>query len=204
MSWKGGQRGLRDLAEGLVKAGALQFGTFSLPGGKESSYYVNLRALPSYPGAYRLVVDAVAGLVSKKTPKADALFGIPLTGLTIASPVALALKKPLIYARTQKDSEGRVMEGEVRPGWNIAVVDDITDTGRSALASVKALEQEGGEVTHAFVLIDRLEGAAGRLKGAGVALNAVTDVLELAETLHSMELITNEHLDAVTRSVKSR
>lgn len=203
MTWKGGRGSLRDLAEGLVKAGALQFGTFSLPDGSNSSYYINLRGLPSYPGVYSLVVDAATDLVSKKAPKCDALCGIPVTGLTIASPVALALKKPLIYTR-DKGHDDRMVEGEVRPGWNVVVVDDLTKTGNSVLSSAKMVEQEGGDVTHAAVLIDRLEGARDRLKESGIVLNAVADVLELADALYSMQQISKENLDAMSRSVKGR
>ncbi len=195
---------LRDLAAGLVKVGALQFGTFTLPDGRETSYFINLGGLPSYPGVYRLVVDAMTQLVSSKTPKANAICGIPITGLTIASPVALALKKPLAFTRTSRQASGRVVEGEVRPGWNLVVVDDLATSGKTILASAKAIEEEGGEVSHAAVLIDRLEGARERLSKEGISLHCVTDVMELADTLFSMELISESNLKAITRSVRGR
>ncbi len=204
MAWRKRRNRLRDLAEGLTKAGALQFGTFALPDGRESSYNINLRGLPSYPGVFGLVVDAMADLISTKTPKANAICGIPLTGLTIASPVAIALKKPLAYTRTSRQSSGRVVEGEVRPGWNLVVLDDVSRSGRAILASAKAVEEEGGEVTHAAVLIDRLEGARERLSKGGIALHAVTDVMELADTLFSMELVSEGDLKSITKSVGSR
>lgn len=204
MAWKGGREGLRDLAEGLVKAGALQFGTFALPDGSNSSYYINLRGLPSYPGVYSLVAEAVSDIITRKLTKVDALCGIPVTGLTIASPVAMSVKKPLIYTRSQGSHDDRMIEGEVRPGWNVVVVDDLTKTGNSVLAAANVVEHEGGEVKHAVVLIDRLEGAKEKLGKAGISLNAVTDVLELANTLYSMEQISKENLDAMSRSVRQR
>ena len=73
MAWKKRSSRLNDIAEGLVKAGALQFGTFTLPDGKDSSYYVNLRGLPSYPGVYGMLVEAMSDVVSKQAPRADAL-----------------------------------------------------------------------------------------------------------------------------------
>jgi orotate phosphoribosyltransferase len=204
MAWRKRRTRIRDLAEGLAKAGALQFGTFTLPDGRESSYFINLRGLPSYPGAYSLVVDAMTDLVSSKAANANAICGIPITGLLIASPVALTLKKPLTYTRSSRQSSGRVVEGEVRPGWNLVVVDDLATSGKTILASAKAVEEEGGEVKHAAVLIDRLEGARERLSKQGIALHAVTDVLEIADTALSMGLISDSDVKAITRSVGKR
>ena len=129
MAWKKRRNRVSDIAEGLAKVGALQFGTFTLPDGRDSAYYVNLRGLPSYPGVYGLVVEAVSGLVSKKLPKADALCGVPLTGLLVASPVALALRKPLVYTRIEGKAGNRSVEGVVRPGMNVVVVDDLATSG---------------------------------------------------------------------------
>ena len=56
MAWKTRRTQISNLAEGLAKAGALQFGTFTLPDGRESSYYINLRGILSYPGLYSLAV----------------------------------------------------------------------------------------------------------------------------------------------------
>lgn len=204
MTWRKRRNRLRDLAEGLTKAGALQFGTFTLPDGKESSYFINLRGLPSYPGVFGLVVEAMADLLTTKTPKANAIFSAPGTGLTIALPLALSLKKPMAYARMVGQGSEKAVEGEVRPGWNFVVVDDLATSGKTILASAKAAEEAGGEVTHAAVIIDRLEGARERLSKAGIALHCVTDVMELADTLASMELIGKNDLKAITKSVGSR
>jgi orotate phosphoribosyltransferase len=204
VAWKKRRSQLRDLAEGLVKVGALQFGTFTLPDGKESAYYINLRGLPSYPGVFKAVVGAMAGLVSAKAPKADALCGVPMTGLTIAAPVAVALKMPMAYTRVNRRPDERVLEGEVRPGWDVVVIDDLATSGKTILASAKAVEQEGGEVKHAVVLIDRLEGAREKLAKEGIALHSVTDMMELADTLHSMGLIEEQNLRAIARSMGRR
>jgi orotate phosphoribosyltransferase len=204
MAWKKHSEQVGRLAEGLVKIGALQFGTYTLPDGSESSYYINLRGLPSYPGVYKLVVDAMASLVSSKAPKADALCGIPITGLTIASPVAVELGKPLLYTRLARQAGEKVVEGEIRPGWKVVMVDDLVTTGKTIISSAKAVEQEGGDASQAVVLIDRAEGAREKLSKKGIALHAFTDVMELADTLYSMELITKSDLKSITRAVEGR
>ncbi|MDE1858162.1 MAG: hypothetical protein KGI26_03735 [Thaumarchaeota archaeon] len=204
MAWRKRSSQLNEMAEGLVKVGALQFGTFSLPDGKDSSYYVNLRGLPSYPGVYRLAVDSLSELISKKVPKADAICAVPVAGVLLGSPVAVELKKPLVYTRLEKLDNERLVEGEVRPGWNVVVVGDLSTSGRTVLTAAHAIEDEGGHVSAAVVLIDRLEGAREKLSKEGIALHAVTDMVELADTLFSMELITKDNLKAITRSVGRR
>ena len=201
MAWKKRRNQLEEIAEGLVKAGALQFGTYTLPDGRESSYYVNLRGVPSYPGVYGVVVEALCGLVSKKVPKANALCAVPLAGLMFASPMAVALRKPLVYTGLEKKKNERFVEGEVRPGWNVVVVGDLATSGKTILSAADAIEDEGGRVTAAVVAIDRLEGAREALSKRGIALHCVTDVVELADTLYSMELISKENLKAITKSV---
>lgn len=199
MAWKKRRGRVESLAEGLVKAGALQFGTFTLADGRESPYYVDLRGLPSYPGVYRVVVDSMSGLVSK-SPSHDAFCSVPVSGLNIAAPLALEKGKPLLY--TTERREGRVLEGEVRPGWRVLVIDDLATTGKTVLAAARAVEQEGGEVKHAAVVIDRLEGAREALSKQGISLHALTDILELSDTLLAMGLISEENLKSITKTVR--
>jgi orotate phosphoribosyltransferase len=201
MAWRKRRSRLNEVAEGLVKVGALQFGAFTLPDGRDSSYYVNLRGLPSFPGVYGVVVNAMAELVSKKVPKVDALCAVPITGLLLASPIAVALKKPLVYTRLERGDNERLVEGEVRPGWNVVIVGDLATSGRTILSAAEAIQDEGGRVTTAVVLIDRLEGAREKLSKKGIALSPLTDMVELADTLFSMELISKENLKAITKSV---
>ena len=204
MAWKKRRSRLSDIAEGLVKVGALQFGTFTLPDGKDSAYYVNLRGLPSYPGVYGRVVDALSDLVTKKVPKADAFCAVPLTGLLLASPLAVAQRKPLVYTRIEKQENERLVEGEVRPGWNVVIVGDLATSGRTIISAADAIQDEGGKVSSAVVLIDRMEGAREKLSKKGITLHSVTDMVELADTLFSMELISKDNLKTITKSVGGR
>jgi orotate phosphoribosyltransferase len=204
MAWKERSSRLSRIAEGLVKVGALQLGTFTLPDGKDSAYYVNLKGLPSYPGVYGMVVEALSDLVSRKVTRVDALCAAPVTGLLLAAPLAVALKKPLVYTRVEREENGRLVEGEVRPDWNVVIVGDLSTSGRSIMSAADAIQDEGGRVSSAVVLIDRLEGAREKLSKRGITLHAVTDMVELADTLYSMELISRDNLKAITKSVGGR
>jgi orotate phosphoribosyltransferase len=208
MVWSRRKKLIEEVAMVLVKVKAIQFGTFTLASGKISSYYVDLRAVPSYPGAYRTLTEAYDEFLEHefKVSSYQAIAGIPVAGLTLSSPAALRLAKPMIYVRKEaKDhGRGRQVEGLTKPGWNVLVIDDVVTSGGSILSAVEALQAEGCEVKDAAVVIDRLEGGAAALKGAGVRLHAMTDVLEVVKILRAEGLLSAEEANAVTTQVTKR
>lgn len=197
-----------ELAMVLLKVKALQTGTFTLASGKLSSYYIDLRSVPSFPGAYRYVIDCYLELIRNDVGLStfDAIAGIPTAGLVFSSPVALQLEKPMIYVRKEEKEYGRQkrIEGSIKPGWKILVMDDLITTGHSILSAVDAIRGEGGEVEDIAVLIDRLEGGRANLRKAGVKLHSLTDVAEMVKTLHAEEAITDEEMQAITRQISSQ
>jgi orotate phosphoribosyltransferase len=208
MSWSGRKKIVEELAMVLVKVRALQVGTFTLSSGKLSSYYVDLRMVPSFPGAYRYVIDCYLSLIRNEVglDKFDAIAGIPTAGLTFSSPVALELRKPMIYVRKEEKDYGHMkrIEGTITPGWRVLVMDDLITTGHSLLTGIDAIREEGGEVKSVAVLIDRLEGGKANLKKAGVALRPLTDITELARTLHTKDEISDDAMKAIKSQVAGR
>ena len=135
MSWRGRKKLVEELAMVLVKVRALQIGTFTLASGRLSSYYVDLRAVPSYPGAYRYVIDAYMALLKNDVglDKFEVIAGIPTAGLAFSSPIALQLEKPMIYVRKEAKDYGRQkrIEGTMNLGSRVLVMDDVITTGHS-------------------------------------------------------------------------
>jgi orotate phosphoribosyltransferase len=205
MPWKGRETLIDELASVLIKVGALQVGTFTLSSGKLSSYYVDLRAVPSYPGAYRYVIDAYLALIKSEVgvDKFDAVAGIPTAGLAFSSPVALHLQKPMIYVRKEEKDYGRRrrIEGAIKPGDRVLVMDDLVTTGHSILSAIDAIKGEGAEVKQVAVLIDRHEGAKANLRRAGVKLYSLTNILEMMRTLRAKDEISEEQMKAIKAQV---
>ena len=204
--WRKKREGLlRDLGRILVKTGALEFGTFTLTSGKASSYYIDLRMIPSFPDVMKRAVEAYVEVLKRQVGlgKVDALAGIPTSGLTYASVVAYQLLKPLVYVRKEEKSYGksRRIEGTLSPGWNVVVLDDLATTGISVTNAVDTIRAEGGEVSHAVVLIDRKEGADKALKEVGVKLNAFTTITELTDLLYDMELMNHDQIEAIRKQL---
>ncbi len=182
---------MRDFCRVLVKTGALKFGLFTLAGGKLSSYYLDMRILPSFPDAFRTSIDLFVR-EAKKIPGIDKIAGIPTGGLPWASVLAYDLSKPLVYTRKEVKMHGRErrVEGVLASGQRVLLVDDVVTTGKTTLTALEILRAEGGVVENALVLVDRGEGGKEHLEKAGVQLHSVARISEIAQTLLDMDAIT--------------
>jgi orotate phosphoribosyltransferase len=194
------------LAEALFRIGALRFGKFTLASGKTSSYYVDLRMVPSDPVTYGLVVSAYQALAEEVGESSfDAVAGVATAGVTISSPLAYLLKKPMVYVRSEEKGHGlgKRVEGAVKPGWRALVIDDLVTTGGSIISAVEALRGAGCIVRDSAVLVDRLEGAKANLAAAGVKLHSFVNIKELVETLFELKKVTKGDLQAVLKQMEA-
>jgi orotate phosphoribosyltransferase len=193
------------LAEALFRIGALRFGKFTLASGKTSSYYLDLRVIPSDPDTYALAVEAYRAVAMEIGDRNfDVVAGVATAGVTISSPLAFLLRKPMVYVRKEEKGHGlgRLVEGAVRPGWRALVIDDLVTTGESIVSAVEALRKAGCLVKEAAVLIDRLEGGNTNLEAVGVRLSAFIDVKELVGTLYQERKMTKGDYQAVLKQVE--
>ncbi|GBC75496.1 Orotate phosphoribosyltransferase [archaeon HR06] len=195
-----------ELCKLLIKTDAIKFGIFTLSSGRLSSYYIDLRMVPSFPSAFRSLINIYTNLIKEWIGSFDLLAGIPTTGLIFTSAVAFKIKKPLVYVRKEKKEYGREkrVEGFFKPGDDILILDDLITSGSSIISTAKVLREEGARVNKALVLIDRLEGGKERLKEEGIKLYNLTDVLTITDRLYNLHLLTEEQRLAVYRQVKSK
>lgn len=193
---------LMKIAELLVKIGALRFGVFTLTSGRKSSYYIDLRLVPSFPGAFRYVIEAYLKVM--KGLKFDAIVGIPTGSIPYASVLSYRLEKPMIYIRKGERLHGTMkrVEGWLKPGWDCLVVDDLITTGSSILGAARSVMAEGGIVRDAVVLIDREEGGKEALKKEGIRLHSFSKITKLAKILYEMNVLEEEGYRAITAQVK--
>jgi uridine monophosphate synthetase len=189
---------LSTLAAGLLEAGCIRFGKFTLKSGVQSPIYLDLRRLVTHPTILRRVAGAYAEKLSAL--KFDRLAGIPYAGLPIATAIALEMNRPLVYPRREVKDYGTraVIEGDFAPGETVVVIDDLATTGDTKVESIQKLEAAGLVVRDIVVLIDREQGAQAALAAAGYALHAVVSLRDLLDEWRRTGAITTEQFDEVT------
>lgn len=185
------------LAAGLLEAGCIKFGTFTLKSGLRSPIYLDLRRLVSHPAVLQRAARAYAEKLSAL--KFDRLAGIPYAGLPIATAVALEMNRPLIYPRREAKDYGTqaVIEGDFNAGETVVVIDDLATTGGTKVEAIQKLEAAGLKVKDIAVLIDREQGAKETLAAAGYTLHAVVTLRELLGEWRRAGAITAEQFDEV-------
>ena len=203
--WAGREELVRELAHILVRIGALRFGAFTLTSGKMSSYYIDLRIVPSFPDVFERVCSMYEEMARRDvgTDSFDRIASVPVAGIPFATCLSIKLRKPLVIVRKEAKTHGRGkrIEGIIKPGDRVLLVDDLITTGRSLRSTAKALRGEGGVVEDALVLIDRQEGGRGALASDGIKLHSLAEITEVAKVLYEEALIGEEEYKAILRQV---
>lgn len=193
------------LAKALLEMKALRFGDFTLPNGKPSPYDIDLRLVPSFPEIYTTVLAAYVELTEKVGEKAfEAIAGVATAGVTVSAPLAVMLKKPMMYVRKQGEGkrQGRLVEGVTVRGSRVIIIDDLVSTGSSIVAAAGALRDEGYVVTDTAVLVDRQEGGREALAKAGVRLNSFTTVTKLLEAIVDGNMAERNQAEPTLRKIR--
>ena len=185
----------------LINTSSLHFGDFKTSGGNSSSYYLDLRSLPSFPNEFKFIISAYIETLKEKQLIFDSIAAIPTAGLTYGMSISYDLMKPLIYVRTSTKSHGlmKQIEGRLNSGQRVLIVDDLITSGGSILNSINAIRSAGGIVTDALVLIDRLEMGSSLLAQHNVKLISITDINELAKIMNDSDLITNDQFLSIQK-----
>lgn len=165
-----------ELIELLKEKEVVKFGKFVLSSGKESDYYVNMKMAITNPK----ILKTIAIIVSKQiiNDNINKVAGPALGAVPIATAVSLESEIPMLMVRKAKKGYGtsKLIEGELKEGDSIIVVEDVTTTGNSLIKAIKALEENGGKVKKAVVVVDRAEGAIENLKNEGIVLEPLISI----------------------------
>jgi len=162
----------------LFREHAILRGEFTLASGLKTSYYFDGRKVTLWPeGAYligrkifRLLVDtgveAVGGMTMGADPIASA---VAVVSHLEGSPI------PAFIVRAEMKGHGtqQRVEGPLKAGARVAIVDDVITTGGSVLRAIEAVEAEGCEVVKVVVLLDRQQGGADEIIKRGYDFSAI-------------------------------
>ena len=183
----------------------IKFGNFTLASGKNSSYYVDLRLVPSYPHEFRMMIKYLENQITKDIglENFESIVSVPTGGLVIASALAIETVKPLIYVRSKPKDYGtsKSVEGKIHDRMKVVMIDDVATTGGSVVNAIKSLTEVNVPVKDAYVIVDRMEGADKALAELGVKMHSILNILQIAKVLYEQKMIDREVLDKVKKQI---
>jgi orotate phosphoribosyltransferase len=140
----------RQIAKGLLEIGAVKLNVkdpFVWASGIKSPVYSDNRLTLTAPILRRQIEDGLASIVRTHYPEAELLVGTATAGIPHAAIVGHILDKPMGYVRMgAKDFKGKRIEGELKAGQKVVVVEDLISTAKSSLEVVEVLRGAGAEV----------------------------------------------------------
>lgn len=132
-----------------VKAIKLQpTNPFTWASGWKSPFYCDNRKTLSYPDLRNFVKIEISRLILERFQEVDAIAGVATGAIPQGALVADLLNLPFVYVRSKPKDHGleNLIEGELRPGMKVVVVEDLISTGGSSLKAVEAIRSNGCEV----------------------------------------------------------
>ena len=160
-------------AEKLLKIKAIKLqpaNPFTWASGWKSPFYCDNRKTLSYPALRNFVKLEIARLIQEQFGEVDAIAGVATGAIPQGALVADALNLPFVYVRSTPKDHGleNLIEGELRPGMKVVVIEDLISTGGSSLKAVAALREYGVEVvgmvasfTYGFPVAEQAFAEAG-------------------------------------------
>jgi orotate phosphoribosyltransferase len=153
-------------------------GSFRLRSGVVSDEYFDKYRFESDPA---LLADVARALARRLPDDVDAVAGLELGGVPLATVVSQLTGRPALFVRKQAKTYGtcRLAEGGEVAGRRLAVVEDVVTSGGQLLESCAALRAAGADIRVVVCVIDREAGGREALAAAGLEFRPVFTMSEL-------------------------
>ena len=171
----------KDFAARLLQVNAIKLqpnDPFTWASGWKSPFYCDNRRTLSFPQLRSFIKLELAHAVLEHFPQADAVAGVATGAIAQGALVADALQLPFVYVRSKPKDHGleNLIEGDLKAGQKVVVIEDLISTGGSSLKAVEAIRKADCEVvgmvaayTYGFAV------AEDAFKAADVKLVTLTD-----------------------------
>ena len=193
----------KEFASKLMKVKAIKLqpeNPFTWASGWKSPFYCDNRKTLSYPDLRNYVKLELVHAVLENFPEAEAVAGVATGAIAQGALVADELNLPFVYVRSKPKDHGleNLIEGELKPGMKVVVVEDLISTGGSSLKAVEAIRKDCCEVVGMVASYSYgFDVAKKAFEEAGVKLITLTDYDHVVEQAKETGYIKPEHVEVL-------
>lgn len=174
----------RERLKNLILEKAVKRGEFVLASGQKSNYYINGKLIALDSEGLALMaefflaeiegenIEAVGGMVIGADPIVGAI-------LTLADQKGMKLDGFLVRKEPKGHGTRSQIEGPVKEGARVAIIEDVSTTGGSSKKAIDALKGLGCEIVKVITLVDRQQGAAENFAEWGYKFSSIFTKEEL-------------------------
>jgi len=193
----------RLLAEKLLQISAIKLQPdipFVWGSGWNSPIYNENPRLLSYPDIRNLIKVEMAKVVIEHFPEADAIASVSTGAIPMGAIVADTLGLPFLFVRSTPKDHGleNLIEGNLKPGHKVVLVDDLVSTGASSVKASEVLRMAGGEVLGLMAIFSyEFPMAVKRLRDENIPLISLVNYSSMLEVALEIEYIRQEDIDTL-------
>ncbi|WP_106768278.1 orotate phosphoribosyltransferase [Paenibacillus faecalis] len=157
---------------------------FTWTSGIKSPIYCDNRLTMSYPEIRDYIAESFASIIRKQYPDAEVIAGTATAGIPHAAWVSQKLNLPMAYIRDKAKGHGKenMIEGHIKPGQKVVVIEDLISTGGSSLKAAKAVQAAGAEALAVLAIFSyQLDKAVQAFSEAGIPLQSLSNYTALIE-----------------------
>lgn len=173
---------------------------FTWASGWLAPIYCDNRKILSYPETRSFICDQFVRIIKEKYPQAEVIAGVATGAIAHGVLVAEKLGLPFIYVRSKPKDHGleNLIEGDLKSGQKVVVIEDLVSTGGSSLKAVEALTNFGGDILGMCAIFTyNFPVATDNFKKEGVELTTLSNYEILINLALEMGEVHKDQMDSL-------
>jgi len=174
---------------------------FTWASGWTSPIYCDNRKTLSYPEVRNFIKIQFARRLMERWPEVDVVAGVATGAIAQGAMVADVLGKPFVYVRSSPKGHGleNLIEGDLKPGQKVVVIEDLISTGGSSLKAVEALRNNGADVLGMLAIFTYgFKVAEDNFANAGVENETLSDYQTLIKVAAEGGYVSSDDLSELS------
>lgn len=196
------------VAKILLSIGAVLFSRtrpFKFDSGILSPIYVDNRILISYPKLRKVIISELVKKIKKDIGKVDVAAGVATAGIPHAAWIAHELNLPMVFVRSKPKDHGRgnQVEGVIKKGNKVLVVEDLISTASSSVNVAKALRAMGAKVNSILAIYTHgIKDSEKNLKKDKLKLYYLTSTTDVARVAQEEGTLDKKQIALIAEWIK--